>query len=128
MRSCARAFWTSALRSMATATRLEGTRTPAQSPHATLQPRATLVLVWSAEHHVAILDLVGKALLRCPQRGVDVGVVLFADTAGVFVCVCVCVFVRVCVIAPALCAQWIVCCVLLCAAKTHVLDKSIRVF
>jgi hypothetical protein len=52
-------------------------------------------LVWSAEHHVAILDLVGKALLRCPRRGVDVGVVLFADAAGV-VCVCVCVCVCNC--------------------------------
>jgi hypothetical protein len=79
---------------------------------------------------VAILDLVGKALLRCPRRGVDVGVVLFADTAGVFVRACVSVFVCVhaSVIAPALCAQWIACCVLLRAAKTHVLDKSIRVF
>ena len=66
-------------------------------------------MVWSAEHHVAILDLVGKALLRCPRRGVDVGVVLFADAAGV---VCVCVCVCVCVIADVLCAQWIACCVL----------------
>ncbi len=76
----------SALRSMATAARLGGIMAPApapRSPPAASRPTATFVLVWSAEHHVAILDLVGKALLRCPPRGLVVSVVLVADAAGV---------------------------------------------
>ena len=71
----------SARRSEATAARLSGRRTSPAAPRA-----ATIVLVWSPEHHVAILDLVSVTLLQCPPHGLDVGFIIFADHAGFHPC------------------------------------------
>ena len=68
----------SAQRSEATAVRLMGGRR-----HAGPRRRAaTLVLVWNAEHHLAILELVSKTLLRCPSQGLDVGFIVLAGHTG----------------------------------------------
>lgn len=68
----------SAQRSEATAARLMG-----GSRHAGPRPKAaTLVLVWNTEHHLAILELVSKTLLRCPSQGLDVGFIVLAGHTG----------------------------------------------
>jgi len=43
----------------------------------------TIVVVWSAQHHVAILDLITKTQLHCRVDGSRVHLLVFADNAGI---------------------------------------------
>lgn len=71
----------SAKRAEATAARLSTAAVAATRTSGT-SSTLTIVLVWSARDHVAILEMVSLVQLRCRVDGKRVGFLLFADAAG----------------------------------------------